>query len=162
MGVAGTGKSTVAAALAARLGWTFADGDDFHSRASVARMRAGVPLTDADRWPWLDAIAAWTAQQDAGGHATVVACSALRRTYRDRLRSASASTVFVHLDGDPALLARRIGARTEHFMPAALLPSQLATLEPLQADEAGLVVDVDAPVETIVGIVIARAGLNPL
>ena len=150
MGVAGAGKTAVATALAARLDWTFAEGDDFHPEANVARMRAGVPLTDGDRWPWLDRIVAWTAKQDAAGHDTVVTCSALRRSYRDRLRSAPGATVFIHLIGDPELLARRIGARRGHFMPPSLLPSQLATLEPLGSDEPGVELDVDADVPTIV------------
>ncbi len=158
MGVAGTGKTTVATALAGRLGWTFAEGDDFHPEANVAKMSAGIPLTDDDRWPWLDRIIAWTAQQDAAGQDTVVTCSALRRSYRDRLRTAPGATVFVHLVGDPELLARRIGGRTNHFMPSSLLPSQLATLEPLEPDEPGVEVDVDADVPTIVGRAVAALG----
>lgn len=155
MGVAGTGKTTVATALAARLDWTFAEGDAFHPEANVAKMAAGVPLTDEDRWPWLDQIVAWTTQQDAAGHDTVIACSALRRSYRDRLRAAPGATVFVHLVGDPELLARRMGARKGHFMPPSLLPSQLATLEPLGPDEPGVQVDVDADVPTIVARAVA-------
>jgi gluconokinase len=150
MGVAGTGKSTVARALAERLGWPFAEGDDLHPAANVAKMAAGIPLEDADRWPWLDAIAAWTTTQAAEGNSTIVTCSALRRTYRDRLRAGAADTVFVHLVGSPGLLAERMGARKDHFMPASLLPSQLRTLEPLEADEPGFTVDVELPAAAIV------------
>jgi gluconokinase len=149
MGVSGTGKSTVARALAERLGWPFAEGDDLHPAANVAKMAAGIALEDADRWPWLDAIAAWTAGQAAEGNSTIVTCSALRRAYRDRLRDGVAGTVFVHLFGSPDLLAERMGARKDHFMPASLLPSQLRTLEPLEADEAGFMVDVELPAAAI-------------
>ncbi|MEA5055926.1 MAG: gluconokinase [Propionicimonas sp.] len=156
MGVAGSGKSTLARALADRLGWTFAEGDDFHSTAAVARMHAGVPLTDQERWPWLDRIAAWTADQDARGRSTVVTCSALRRVYRDRLRAAPGRTVFLHLTGSPAVLARRMVDRRDHFMPASLLPSQLTTLEPLAADEAGFSLDIDRPRTELVDLAVAR------
>jgi len=156
MGVAGTGKSTVARALAERLGWPFAEGDDLHSAANVAKMAAGIPLEDADRWPWLDAIGAWTTGQAAEGNSTIVTCSALRRTYRDRLRAAAADTVFVHLDGSPDLLAERMTARKDHFMPTSLLASQLRTLEPLEADEAGFTVDVELPAAAIVEAVLDR------
>ena len=150
MGVAGTGKSTVARALAERLGWPFGEGDDLHPAANVAKMAAGIPLEDADRWPWLDAIAAWTAEQAAAGNSTIVTCSALRRTYRDRLRAAAPGTVFVHLVGSPSLLAERMTARKDHFMPTSLLQSQLETLEPLEADEPGFTVDVELPAAAIV------------
>jgi len=150
MGVAGTGKSTIAGALAERLGWLFGEGDDLHPAANVAKMAAGIPLEDADRWPWLDAIGAWTARQAAAGNSTIVTCSALRRTYRDRLRAAAPDTVFVHLVGSPDLLAERMTARKDHFMPASLLQSQLETLEPLEADEPGFTVDVELPAGAIV------------
>ncbi len=150
MGVAGTGKSTVARALAERLGWPFGEGDDLHPAANVAKMAAGIPLEDADRWPWLDAIAAWTAEQAAAGNSTIVTCSALRRTYRDRLRTATPGTVFVHLVGSPALLAERMTARKDHFMPPSLLQSQLETLEPLESDEPGFTVNVELPAAAIV------------
>jgi carbohydrate kinase (thermoresistant glucokinase family) len=156
MGVAGTGKSTVARALAARLGWPFGEGDDLHPAANVAKMAAGIPLEDADRWPWLDAIAAWTAEQAAAGNSTIVTCSALRRTYRDRLRAAAADTVFVHLVGSPELLAERMTGRKDHFMPASLLQSQLETLEPLEADEPGFTVDVELPAAAIVDEVLEQ------
>jgi carbohydrate kinase (thermoresistant glucokinase family) len=156
MGVAGTGKSTVARALAERLGWPFGEGDDLHPAANVAKMAAGIPLEDADRWPWLDAIAAWTAERAAAGNSTIVTCSALRRTYRDRLRAAAPGTVFVHLVGSPALLAERMTARKDHFMPTSLLGSQLETLEPLEADEPGFTVDVELPAAAIVDEVLDR------
>jgi carbohydrate kinase (thermoresistant glucokinase family) len=156
LGVAGTGKSTVARALAERLGWPFGEGDDLHPAANVAKMAAGIPLEDADRWPWLDAIAAWTAERAAAGNSTIVTCSALRRTYRDRLRAAAPGTVFVHLVGSPALLAERMTARKGHFMPTSLLGSQLETLEPLEADEPGFTVDVELPAAAIVDEVLDR------
>ena len=126
MGVSGAGKSTVGPPLAAALGVPFADGDAFHPPANVAKMAAGTPLTDEDRWPWLAAIAAWLAGQEAGG---VVACSALRRAYRDRLREACAGVRFVHLAGERSLIGTRLASRAGHFMPASLLESQFATLE---------------------------------
>lgn len=145
MGVSGCGKSTVAAALHDRLGWPWVDGDDLHPATNVESMRAGHPLTDAQRRPWLDRIVAWTAEHDAAGESTIVTCSALRRSYRDRLRAAPGRTRFIHLSGSPGLLAERLSAREGHFMPASLLPSQLATLEPLGPDEDAVVVDIAWP-----------------
>ncbi|MBN0049173.1 gluconokinase [Streptomyces actuosus] len=147
MGVAGTGKTTVGPLLAARLGVPYAEGDDFHPAANVARMSAGVALTDEDRWPWLDAIGAWAAGR--AGLGGVVSCSALKRSYRDRLRTAVPGLVFVHLTGDRALIADRMEHRRGHFMPSALLDSQFAALQPLRADEAGVDVDVEAGPEQI-------------
>jgi gluconokinase len=143
MGVSASGKSTVGAALARDLGVPFVDGDDLHPAANIAKMSRGVPLDDADRMPWLDAVGARLADGAAHG-GVVVACSALRRAYRDRLRAAAPTTVFVHLDADAETLARRAQGRHGHFMPASLLVSQLATLEPLGADEPGAVFDVSA------------------
>lgn len=158
MGVAGTGKSTVMAILAERLGWESAEGDDFHPAANVAAMRAGTPLTDEDRWPWLASIADWTAEADRAGRNTIVTCSALRRAYRDVLRTAPGRTVFVHLRGADELIAARIEARTGHYMPATLLPSQVATLEPLAADEDGFAVDVTSGADEVAETVLARLG----
>ncbi|MEV1011015.1 gluconokinase [Streptomyces sp. NPDC049881] len=143
MGVSGSGKSTVGELLADRLGVPYADADDFHSPANIAKMSAGTPLTDEDRWPWLDAIGAWAAGRAADGGA-VVTCSALKRAYRDRLRAAAPGLFFVHLDGSRELIAGRMAAREGHFMPGALLDSQLAALEPLQEDERGARVDIGA------------------
>lgn len=160
MGVSGSGKSTVAAALAQRLGAALVDGDDLHPAANVEKMRAGHPLTDEDRWPWLDDVGRWLAAhaQSPGG---VTACSALRRSYRDRLRRWCPGTSFVHLDGDPALIAARQSARHGHFMPSSLQASQQATLEPLAPDEAGVVVDVALPVEDLVDTVLAALAADP-
>lgn len=161
MGVAGSGKSTVAHALRNRLGWIVAEGDDFHPESNIAKMSSGTPLTDEDRWPWLDSIAAWTADQARAGRSTIVTCSALRRVYRDRLREAPGRTLFVHLVGGAELLTERMQARTDHFMPPSLLPSQLATLEPLEADEAGVAIDIGRPVEEIAEIAITQLNLDP-
>ncbi|MGW2823372.1 gluconokinase [Streptomyces sp. NPDC001443] len=140
MGVAGTGKTTIGPLLAARLGVPYAEGDDFHPQANIAKMSAGTPLTDEDRWPWLDAIGGWA--HGRAGLGGVVSCSALKRSYRDRLRASAPGLVFVHLAGDRALIEDRMSHRQGHFMPTALLDSQFATLQPLQADEAGVTVDV--------------------
>jgi len=138
MGVSGAGKSAVGGACAHRLGWAFAEGDDFHSAANKAKMHAGTPLTDDDRWPWLRSIAAWIGEREAAGEPSVVACSALRRAYRDLLRDGHPSVRFLELDAVDDVLQRRIVGRTAHFMPVTLLQSQLDTLEPLQPDEPGV------------------------
>ena len=152
-GVSGSGKSTVGALLAGRLGWRFADADEFHPAANVEKMRAGVPLTDEDRWPWLRSIGAWMSAEIAAGRSAVVTCSALRRSYRDLLREGRPEVVFCHLTADPDLLGERVSHRTDHYMPASLLPSQLAALEPLQPDEPGFVLSADGEA----AVVIARA-----
>ena len=149
MGVAGTGKTTVGPLLAARLGVPYAEGDDFHPLANIAKMSAGTPLTDDDRWPWLDAIGSWA--HGRAGLGGVVSCSALKRSYRDRLRAEAPGVVFVHLSGDRVLIEDRMSHRQGHFMPTALLVSQFATLQPLQQDEAGVVVDVSGSPEEITG-----------
>ncbi|QEW04217.1 gluconokinase [Microbacterium lushaniae] len=148
MGVSAAGKSSVAAALSERLGLPWADADGLHSADNVAKMAAGQPLSDDDRWPWLDAVG----QALAAGAATggmIVACSALRRSYRDRIRRHAPDAVFVHLSAPDEVLAARAAARTGHFMPTTLLASQLATLEPLGLDEPGVVVDVTPPVADV-------------
>lgn len=148
MGVSGCGKSTLGLALAEALGVPYIEGDALHPPRNVALMAAGTPLTDADRAGWLDVIGERLAQ--AGDQGAVVACSALRRIYRDRLRAASPGLRLVHLHGDPALLAERIGQRTGHYMPPALLPSQLQTLEPPGPDEAPITLDIAQPPEALV------------
>ncbi|MBO0872419.1 MAG: gluconokinase [Pseudonocardia sp.] len=150
MGVSGSGKSTVGPVLAERLGVTYAEADRFHPDANIRKMSSGVPLTDEDRWPWLHALAGWVAAHNATGG--VLGCSALKRRYRDVLRG-GAEVWFLHLRVDRDVLAERMQLRTEHFMPASLLDSQLADLEPLGPDEPGLTVDADEPT----GIVVASA-----
>ncbi len=159
MGVSGSGKSTVARAVQEALGWDFAEGDDFHPPENVAKMSAGHPLTDMDRFPWLGTLAAWIREHDAAGRSTLMSCSALRRTYREVLRSGADDVRFVHLTGDKGLLLDRMGAR-EHFMPPALLESQLDTLEPLHDDEAGIAVDVDESPEEIARRVVEELHLR--
>jgi gluconokinase len=147
MGVSGTGKTTIGTLLAARLGVPYAEGDDFHPQANIDKMSTGTPLDDADRWPWLDAIGAWA--HGRAGLGGVVSCSALKRSYRDRLRASAPGITFVHLTGDRKLIESRMAHRQGHFMPAALLDSQFATLQPLGADEAGIAVDVSGSPEEI-------------
>lgn len=148
MGVSGSGKTTVGAALAQRLRVPFADADDFHPEANIAKMSAGIPLDDEDRGPWLDAIAAWLAEHSATGG--VASCSALKRAYRDVLSAAAPRAVYLHLHGDRDVLAARVAGRPGHFMPAALIDSQFATLEVLEPDELGATLDVAQPVDTLV------------
>ena len=147
MGVAGCGKSTVGAALAEALDARFDDGDAFHSPENVEKMRSGQPLTDDDRWPWLDAIGAHFANQS--GRA-IVASSALKRAYRDRIAAATGAPVlYIHLDGPFDLIAERMAARQGHYMPTALLQSQFDALEPIAPDENAIVVSVAGSPETI-------------
>jgi gluconokinase len=141
MGVCGSGKSTLGPLLARRLGWRFIEGDDLHPPANVAKMSAGQPLDDADRWPWLDAIAAAIATEHRHGGEVVVACSALKRAYRERLATAGGPLLFVHLDGDPSMLSKRMARRQAHFMPPDLLATQLETLEPPGSDEPAMVLE---------------------
>ena len=148
MGVSGSGKSTVGAALAQRLGVPFEDADDLHPRANIAKMSAGEALDDEDRYPWLEIIGEWLAVHSDGGG--VMSCSALKRKYRDQLRQHAPGLAFVHLEGSHETIARRQASRPGHFMPASLLASQFATLEPLEPDERGVVIDVDQSVDAIV------------
>jgi gluconokinase len=157
MGVTGCGKSTVGAELARERGWPFIDGDDLHPASNVAKMAAGVPLTDEDRWPWLTAIRARMDAWSGSGGSGVVACSALRRVYRDVLRGGGVR--FVFLDVDPGVLAARLGARRGHFMKAGMLESQLATLERPGADEGVLTVPVAAGSSTSEVLSVVEAGL---
>jgi len=155
MGVSGSGKTTLAQALVARLGWTLQEGDALHPAANVAKMSAGIPLTDADRWPWLDRVAAWIDAELAAGRSGIVTCSALKRAYRDRIIGARQGVRLVFVHGDKALLGPRIGARRGHFMPASLLDSQFATLEPPGDDEHPIVIDAGPPPEVQAAEVIA-------
>ena len=148
MGVSGSGKSTVGAALAQRLRVPFADADDFHPPANIAKMTAGQPLDDDDRYPWLEAIGEWLAKHCGNGG--VMSCSALKRKYRDQLRRHCEGVEFLHLAGTPEVIGRRQASRPGHFMPASLLASQFATLEPLGPDESGIAIDVDQDIDSIV------------
>ena len=147
MGVSGSGKSTVGAALAQRLGVPFVDADDLHPEANIAKMSRGEALDDSDRGPWLETIGEWLAAHPEGG---VVSCSALKRKYRDQLRHHVDALEFLHLQGSREVIARRQASRPGHFMPASLLTSQFATLEQLEPDERGVVIDVDQSVDAIV------------
>ena len=149
MGVSGCGKSTVGELLGQHLDWPFRDGDSFHSAANVAKMHAGIPLTDEDRWPWLASIAAWIAELRGQGRHGIVACSALKRTYRDALRDGHDDVRFVFLEGSMELIAARLAKRKNHYMPPSLLASQFATLEPPGADENPITVSVDQEPEGI-------------
>ncbi len=156
MGVSGSGKSTVGAALAQRLGVPFADADDLHPEANIAKMAAGHALDDKDRHPWLETIGAWLADRDTAGG--VISCSALKVAYRDQLRRHAPRVRFVHLKGSREVIARRQASRPGHFMPASLLDSQFATLEQLGPDEDGLVIDVNQSVDAIVQQYVDQAG----
>ena len=154
MGVSGSGKSTVGAAVAQRLRVPFADADDFHPPANIAKMTAGHALDDDDRYPWLETIGEWLAGHDEDGG--VMSCSALKRKYRDQLRHHASRVEFLLLHGTLEVITRRQASRPGHFMPASLLQSQFATLEPLAPDENGLVVDVDQSVDAIVQAYVAH------
>ena len=156
MGVSGTGKSTVAGLLAGHLGWELREGDDLHPAANVEKMSAGIPLTDEDRWPWLDTIAAWIDEQAAAEEPGIVTCSALKRSYRDRLRRPN--VIFVYLAGDRATIAARMTSRMGHFMPAALRDSQLATLEVPGPDENVITVNLAHGPEEEVAEILHEAG----
>lgn len=165
MGVAGSGKSTLAAALAHRLGWPFQEGDDLHPPANIAKMAAGRPLDDADRSPWLTAVRAWMDARAAAGDDGVVTCSALRRAYRRRLLDGRPEARLLFIDGDPGLIATRLSGRSGHFMPASLLDSQFATLEPPGADERPIVVQAgdatDRQVDQVIGFIAGAEGARP-
>ncbi len=160
-GVSGCGKTTVGALLAGRLGWRFADADAFHPAANIAKMRAGIPLTDADRWPWLQVIEAWMDKRIAHGESAVMACSALKRAYRDALLGGRPEARMIFLTVSPDELDRRLAARHGHFFPERLLSTQLAALEPPSADEPAVTVMAsrDNPEDTVAAIIaIVRPG----
>jgi gluconokinase len=158
-GVSGSGKTTVGRLLAERLGWPFADGDSFHPAANVARMRAGQPLTDEDRWPWLAAIAAWMDQRIAAGQSAVVACSALKRAYRSALLAGRPAARMIFLQVSPGQDADRLKSRQGHFFPAGLLGSQFAALEMPQDPERVLVLPAHGQPADVVADIMARLGL---
>ncbi len=147
MGVSGSGKSTVGAAIAQRLRVPFADADDLHPSANIAKMSRGEALDDEDRFPWLALVGEWLAVYEDGG---VMGCSALKRKYRDQIRHQAPNVQFLYLEGSRDVIAKRQASRPGHFMPASLLTSQFATLEPLEPDEDGIVIDVDQSVDAIV------------
>lgn len=157
MGVSGSGKSSIATLLAERLGLRLVEGDALHPKANIAKMEKGVPLTDDDRWPWLDAIGHEMAQAQTVGERIVVTCSALKRSYRERLRAAvGGELAFVYLEGSETLLAERMGHRTGHFMPASLLHSQLQTLESPQGEAGVITIGIDATIPAIVDAALRR------
>ena len=161
MGVSGSGKSTIADRLAARLGWRYEDGDKFHPPSNVAKMSAGHPLTDEDRWPWLRAIADEIDRVCEAGQRVVIACSALKRAYREILVHGRNDVRIVFLNGTQDLIAERLAARTGHFMPPGLLTSQFRTLEPPQLNERPITVSIDASVEAIVDDIVRQLKLVP-
>ncbi|HEY2050891.1 MAG TPA: gluconokinase [Caulobacteraceae bacterium] len=148
MGVSGSGKTTVAKPLAQALGWPFEEGDDLHPAANVAKMRAGHPLDDEDRKPWLEAIGRWIDAQAAKREAGVITCSALKRAYRDQIRQGRPQVTLVFLEGSKALIAERLSHRHGHFMPPSLLDSQFEALEAPGPDEPVITVDISESVET--------------
>jgi gluconokinase len=159
MGVAGAGKSTLARALADHLGVRYLEGDDLHPAANLTKMRNGVPLSDADRWPWLSAIAAWIDERASARESAVVACSALKRSYRKVLGENRSFVRFVHVAGSPELVAERMARRQGHYFPASLIASQFEALEPPLADEKAIVVDMTLPLAGQVTQVVAELRL---
>ena len=156
MGVSGAGKTTIGRLLAERLGWEFADGDEFHPRANVKKMRSGIPLTDEDRLPWLQAIAQWVDEMRQQGNRAVTASSVLKRSYRDIVIGARPDVRLVFLEGSPTLIAERVAARRGHFMPANLLDSQFATLEPPSPEENAIRVSVELSPHQIVSSIVEQ------
>lgn len=159
MGVSGSGKSTVAGVLAGKLAWDLAEGDDLHPAANVAKMHSGQPLTDEDRWPWLDRVHDWIDAHVSADTPGIITCSALRKVYRDKLRGPG--VYFVHLEGSRDEIDERLSKRLNHFMPESLLGSQFATLEDLDDDEQGIVVPVAGTPREIANDIIRRLGLEP-
>jgi gluconokinase len=161
MGVSGSGKSTIADKLAERLGWSYEDGDKFHPASNVAKMSAGHPLTDEDRWPWLQAIADEIDRVCKAGQHAVIACSALKRAYRDIVVHGRNDVRIVYLKGAQELIANRLAQRKGHFMPPGLLASQFKTLEPPDGSENPVTVSIDASVDAIVDDIVGQLGLSP-
>ncbi|MEQ8586108.1 MAG: gluconokinase [Thalassobaculaceae bacterium] len=161
MGVSGVGKTTIGTLLAERLGWGYAEGDSYHPPENVAKMRAGTPLDDTDRGPWLAAIAADIDRWRASGQGMVVACSALKRSYRDILIGDRPDVRLVRLAGDEAVIRARMETRTDHYMPPSLLTSQIATLQPPAQDEEAITVDVACSPEACVGRILEALGVGP-
>jgi gluconokinase len=162
MGVAGSGKSTIAAALSKQLGWACAEADEFHPQSNIEKMSQGIPLQDEDRWPWLLQIQNWMTEQARAGHCTVLTCSALKRSYRQLLSEAEGRVLFIHLHGEADLISERMQGREGHFMPPTLLPSQLATLEPLSPEElaaGSLRLDISRSPEQLIEAVLAALKL---
>jgi gluconokinase len=160
MGVSGSGKTTLARGIADHLHWEFLEGDELHPLANVEKMVAGTPLTDADRGPWLRAIGQWIDDRAAAGTSGVLTCSALRRSYRDLLRQGRPGVRFCHVTADPEVIGRRVGQRQGHYMPASLLPSQLAALEPLAADEPGITISAAGRPDEVVREALRRLRLD--
>ena len=160
MGVSGSGKSTIAAKLAERIGWRCEDGDRFHPASNVAKMSAGHPLTDEDRWPWLLAIADEIDRVSEAGDRAVIACSALKRAYRDILVHGRKDVRIIYLEGSQQLIADRLAKRKGHFMPAGLLDSQFKTLEPPTPDENPVTVSIDAPVDAIIDDIVRKLDIG--
>lgn len=160
MGVSGSGKTTVAKSLAQQLGWAFAEGDDFHPESNVQKMARGVALTDDDRWPWLRLIGDWIDGHAQGGPGAVITCSALKRSYRELLSDGRPGVRFCEIEVPAEELERRLATREGHYMPASLLPSQLATLEHLQDDEPGVRVDARGSADEVVAGALAQLGLT--
>lgn len=160
MGVAGSGKTTVAKILADRLGWPYAEADEFHPQANIDKMSEGIPLTDDDRWPWLGAIRNWLTEQTRAGHSAIVTCSALKTAYRDVLREAEGRVRFVHLDGTIEQIGERMAGRSGHFMPPSLLPSQFDTLQPLGPDEDGVVIPVGVSPQSVADAALRELGIG--
>ena len=156
MGVSGSGKTTIGTLVAHELGVQFIDGDSLHPLENVQKMAAGTPLDDDDRWPWLEIVGRTLHEHGERRKGLVVACSALKRVYRERIRSQAPSALFLHLDGTVEVLTRRIEGRSGHFMPAALLESQIETLEPLAQEEGGYVLNIDQPVADMVDDAVTR------
>ena len=155
MGVTGTGKTTIGTRVAGRLGWRFEEGDSLHPPENIAKMSSGHALTDDDRWPWLRKIGTWIDDEERAGHSVVVSCSALKRSYRDLLRDGRSGVLFLHLNGTKEQIAARLAQRHGHFMPPSLLDSQLADLQPLQPDEAGVAVSIEGDPDDIATAAVA-------